>query len=275
MSTLIATTGSSSTPGFPEQDWNLKQAAAFRRTDGEFGGLSNMSRAFPLVIFAARIRSSEHLYQAMRFGHEPEIQNLVIAAKTPMFAKKCAREWDFATRPDWLEVRVDVMRWVLQVKLAQNATSFGRLLEATGKRPIVENSRYDSFWGAGPVDSSYVRGRNVLGCLLMELRAELAAERTRPFAVPAPRFPKARLSGIEVCELSPAIAPPLVAAHDLRAMGFPAGRAYGAVLAACHQRQLAGRVQDRDAALNLARQIWIEHASAIRSIDESERQSLE
>ena len=45
-----------------------------------------------------------------------------------------------------------------------------RLLESTGDRPIVEESRRDDFWGAKPTGDHLLVGMNILGRLLMELR---------------------------------------------------------------------------------------------------------
>jgi len=175
---------------FPEQDWYLDRVAWFRRPSDEFGGFSNMAKAFPLTVFGMRIRSSEHLYQSMRFTHEPEIQRDVLTARTPMFSKRVSRERDAFTRSDWMDIRVNVMRWVLRVKLAQHIETLGALLKSTGKRPIVEWSRHDSFWGAGPVDQATNHGQNVLGCLLTELRDEYLADQAQAVTVQTPNFPQ-------------------------------------------------------------------------------------
>jgi NADAR domain len=66
-----------------------------------------------------------------------------------------------------------IMKWCLRVKLAANWMAFSQLLNETGERPIVEDSRKDDFWGAKPKADDYLEGRNVLGRLLMELRQKL------------------------------------------------------------------------------------------------------
>ena len=53
------------------------------------------------------------------------------------------------------------MRWCLRVKLAENWRSFGDLLLATGDRPIVEESKKDTFWGARPREDGALVGQNV------------------------------------------------------------------------------------------------------------------
>jgi predicted NAD-dependent protein-ADP-ribosyltransferase YbiA (DUF1768 family) len=71
--------------------------------------------------------------------------------------------------------RKDIMRWCLQVKLAQHRKPVGDLLLATGDRPIVEQAYSDQYWGAILQEDGTLRGANVLGLLWMELRSELQA----------------------------------------------------------------------------------------------------
>ena len=58
---------------FTPQRYAISDVAIFRFTNDEFGGLSNMSKAFSLTVYGVRVRSSEHLYQMMRFPHRPDI----------------------------------------------------------------------------------------------------------------------------------------------------------------------------------------------------------
>jgi ribA/ribD-fused uncharacterized protein len=167
-----------------------ENCAAFFKVAEDFGGLSNMHNGYPVRVNGMRIGSSEALFQACRFPHHPDIQREIIAAPHAMVAKMkakkdCRRER--FTRPDWDDVRVEVMRWCLAIKLACHPQTFAALLLSTGNRPIVERSRRDDFWGAKLVGHVLV-GRDVLGQLLMALRAELrqtADLRTvAPLAIP-------------------------------------------------------------------------------------------
>jgi type I restriction enzyme S subunit len=153
--------------------YKRREAVFFRRTAGEFGGLSNMAPNFPLEINGIKIATTEALYQACRFPNQPEIQALVIDQPSPMTAKMKSKRHQKSTRDDWDRVRVKIMRWCLRVKLAQNWSSFSTLLLKTGARPIVEESRKDNFWGAKPQDDETLVGMNVLGRLLMELRQQI------------------------------------------------------------------------------------------------------
>ncbi|HEV7660943.1 MAG TPA: NADAR family protein [Allosphingosinicella sp.] len=148
---------------------------AFRKTNEVFGGLSNMAPGYPIRIFDVRIATAEALYQACRFPHLPEVQKLIIAQTSPMTAKMLTKPYRKDSRSDWDKVRIPIMKWCLKVKLVQNWSKFGALLLETGERAIVEDSRKDDFWGARPEEESLLRGRNVLGRLLMELRENLKA----------------------------------------------------------------------------------------------------
>lgn len=165
-------------------------SVVFLKTNERFGGLSNMAPGFPLRVNGVRIRTSEALYQACRFPHLPDVQRKIIDEHSPMTAKMRSKPFRKDSRPDWVAVRVKIMRWCLRVKLAQNWREFGRLLLATGDRPIVEQSRKDDFWGAKVADDGSLVGMNVLGRLLMELREQLKGDEAEslrsidPLAIP-------------------------------------------------------------------------------------------
>ena len=158
------------------REYRHSESAVFLKTKEKHGGLSNMAGGFPLVVNSVPIRTSEALYQACRFPHLPEVQQLVIDQKSPMTAKMKSKPHRPNSREDWDAVRVKIMRWCLQVKLAQNWDKFSELLLETGDLPIVEHSRRDDFWGAKPVDKQTLVGVNALGRLLMELRERVKQE---------------------------------------------------------------------------------------------------
>ena len=148
-------------------------SVVFRKTREAFGGLSNMAGGFPIDINGRRYRTSEVLYQACRYPHMPEIQELVVSQRSPMTAKMKSRPYRKDSRSDWDQVRVATMKWCLRAKLLQNWCDFSALLLETGERPIVEESGKDAFWGAKPKENGTLEGTNVLGRLLMELREKL------------------------------------------------------------------------------------------------------
>ena len=173
--------------------------AVFLKTKEKHGGLSNMAGGFPLVVNGVAIRTSEALYQACRFPHRPEIQREIIAQKSPMTAKMKGKPYRHISRPDWDAVRVKIMRWCLQVKLAQNWDKFSELLLETGDMPIVEHSRRDDFWGAKPIDSETLVGTNALGRLLMQLRERLKCEMPETLQYVGPlAIPEFLLYGLQI-----------------------------------------------------------------------------
>ncbi len=129
-----------------------------------------MASGYPLVVNNVYIKSSEALYQAMRFPHLPDVQKAIIKESSPMTAKMISKKYRNKTREDWEKVKIPIMKWVLRVKLIQNQETFGRLLHETGIHNIVEESAKDAFWGAKVTDSGLLEGLNILGRLLMELR---------------------------------------------------------------------------------------------------------
>ncbi|MCF2849183.1 NADAR family protein [Pseudoalteromonas sp. ACER1] len=166
--------------GRPLRSYSREDAVVFNKTKEAFGGLSNMASGYPLLVNGVDILTSEALYQACRFPHNPKLQQVIVQQLSPMNAKK--RSWEHLqdSRGDWNEVRHMVMRWCLHVKLAQNYDEFGELLLSTRDYPIVELSWKDDFWGARPMDNneSVLVGQNVLGRLLMELREKLKLDTT-------------------------------------------------------------------------------------------------
>jgi len=155
---------------FQQRKYYIKQSCVFSKTKDLFGGLSNMSGGFPLLVNNIEFLTSEALYQTIRFTNHPNIQLEIIRQKSPITAKMISRKHIEFTRNDWEDIKINVMRWCLKVKLFQNFNKFGNLLESTLNKPIVEYSYKDTFWGAKKINDDYLYGVNALGRLLMELR---------------------------------------------------------------------------------------------------------
>ena len=175
--------------------YNTDECVSFRKTDEAFGGLSNMAGGYPIVVNNIFIRTSEALYQAMRFPDYPEIQKEIIEQKSPMTAKMVSKKYRAdKTRSDWNTKRIAIMKWSIRVKLVQNLDTFGSLLLNTENKSIVEESRKDQFWGAIRVDEKNLEGTNALGRLLMELR-EIYKNSNSFTVVSTPKIDKFRLYG--------------------------------------------------------------------------------
>lgn len=154
--------------------YNYNDIITFAKTDGKFGGLSNMSPGFTLFINEVNIQSSEILYQVCKFSLFPSIQEEIIKTQNPMDAKKISRKYQQYVRQDWEKIKFKVMRWCLEIKLIQNFDKFSELLLSTDNKIIVEFSKRDNVWGAVPTENKNIlEGKNALGRLLMELRYKI------------------------------------------------------------------------------------------------------
>lgn len=156
--------------------YRRSECVVFLKVTDTFGAYSNMAPGFPLRVNGERIRTSEALYQACRFPDLPDVQRVILAQANPRIAKMKSKPHRKDARPDFEDVRVEIMWWALRVKLACNFKEFGRLLRASRDKVIVEQSARDGFWGAIPEDADTLTGQNILGQLLMHLR-DIAVDR--------------------------------------------------------------------------------------------------
>jgi ribA/ribD-fused uncharacterized protein len=108
------------------------------------------------------------VYHWEKFPDYPNIQNEIRTSISAHEAYKIASRFISLRRPDWDEVKVDIMRSILKSKVLQHEYVRRKLLD-TGNRKLVENSWRDDFWGWGPNKD----GQNHLGKLWMEIRDEL------------------------------------------------------------------------------------------------------
>lgn len=139
----------------------------------DFYPLSNFS-AFNVLWKGYRFDTSEHVYHWEKFQGDWYVPGLILAAPSAHAAFKIAEEHKECRRPDWDDVKVDIMREILRAKVQQHEYVRRKLL-ATGERELVENSWRDPFWGWGPNKN----GLNILGKLWMEIRSELRAAESR------------------------------------------------------------------------------------------------
>ena len=113
-------------------------------------------------------RTSEHYFQAQKFAGHPEHLEAVRMAKTPKEAATMGRDRARPLRPDWEEVKDDVMRKVVLRKF-ETHEDIRAILLSTGEEELIEKTSYDYYWGCGTNGT----GKNMLGKILMETRALL------------------------------------------------------------------------------------------------------
>lgn len=136
----------------------------------DFYVLSNFS-AFRIEHFGLPFDTSEAAYHWFKFADTaPEVAEEIRLAPSAHEAFKIAERNKDRRRPDWDEIKLDVMRGVLRSKVSQHEYVRRKLL-ATGARELVENSWRDNVWGWGPNKD----GENWLGRLWMEIRQQLRA----------------------------------------------------------------------------------------------------
>ena len=138
----------------------------FYRLNEPYGEFSNFS---PHAIeLKGRIwPTSEHYFQAQKFAGT-EHEQAVRLARSPMIAARMGRRRQRPLRADWEKVKDDIMREALAAKFAQHLALRSLLLQSADAE-LIEHTRNDSYWGDGDEGT----GRNRLGQLLMELRANL------------------------------------------------------------------------------------------------------
>jgi ribA/ribD-fused uncharacterized protein len=157
--------------------YNKNEVSWFIKASDTFGCLSNMFQKDlenKLIVNGLEYRSSEALYQACRFPNHPVVQEKIRLQTSPMAAKMVSKPHrDDKCRDDWDGVRLDIMRWVLRVKLSCNLDQMGAFLKLTKDTDIVEiSTKRDQFWGTVDDGDGNLTGANMMGVLLMELRKE-------------------------------------------------------------------------------------------------------
>ena len=142
----------------------------YRASEKPFGAFSNLYRR-EIEFEGETFATSEHAYQAGK-ARKPAVRKWLMEAPSPALLAMAAHGlyyWDVA--PGWSTSKFDRMRAVLRAKFTQHRDLLVLLL-GTGKARLVEAATVDNevnrLWG----EVNGV-GRNMLGELLMELRAEL------------------------------------------------------------------------------------------------------
>ena len=136
---------------------------AINNFDGKYAFLSNF---YPATVFyeSRKYPSAEHAFQAAKtWKHEEiiKIQNAPTPGKAKRLGRKCT------LRPDWEEVKDDVMYKIVKDKFVRNPDLSSALIR-TGEEKLIEGNNWgDHYWG---VDG---HGKNRLGQILMRIRSEL------------------------------------------------------------------------------------------------------
>jgi len=145
----------------------------YRSNEKPYGVFSNLYPS-PVQFEDKLYPTAEHAYQAGK-DRKPEVRDWILGAPSPALAAMAAHglyTWDIA--PNWAKTKFDRMRRVLRAKFEQHP-DLREILLATGQARLVEagtvNNAVNRLWGE-------VKGvgKNMLGVMLMELRAQLSAK---------------------------------------------------------------------------------------------------
>ena len=129
----------------------------------------------PLEIEGIPFKSSEHLFQTLKFA-TPQSITAVYQSNNAKMTAKHYQKLGGHRREDWEQILVDIMKFCLQQKYEQ-CPEFRQELERTKGYHIVElqdakkdkdTSRANA-WGVKSKGQNY-EGPNLMGRLLMELR---------------------------------------------------------------------------------------------------------
>ena len=103
----------------------------------------------------------------MKFD-DADYRDKIRTTPSPTIAARLGRSRKLPIRPDWEEAKDEVMYRALFAKF-QAYADLRELLLSTGDDELVEQTSNDYYWGCGTERT----GKNMLGKLLMRLRAEL------------------------------------------------------------------------------------------------------
>lgn len=170
-------------------------------TPNNFFDLSNLAPNYGVLINKFPIASAEHLYHALKFSDNFDIQQLIIESDSTKSARRTASSIKLRQyiRKDFEDIKLDIMQYCLHAKMIWNWVKFGNLLKETGASTIVDVSRgNDIFWGTNDKSTEIV-GENQLGKLITQLRDDyLNGDNSNLRVLTAPEHLNLRLFGKQI-----------------------------------------------------------------------------
>lgn len=165
----------------------------YRSNEKPYGIFSNLFKC-PIEFEGRLYPTAEHAYQAGK-AQKTKVREWILAAPSPSLAAMAAHglyTWDIV--PHWNEIKFDRMRRVLLAKFTQHP-QLRAILLSTGEKRLVEagttNNAVNRLWGeVGGV------GQNMLGKMLMELRATFRGQQAPATAVRAEPAPPVKATKV-------------------------------------------------------------------------------
>ena len=177
--------------------YSKKDIISFAKIADEWGLFSNVHYG-ALFVNETLIPSVEALYQSCKYPLYPNIQKEILSQDNAMKAKNISRQYIRYQRQDWEDVKFQIMRWCLMVKLIQEWDNLAPLLLKTKGLPIVEYSKKDALWGAMPYGNDKLKGKNILGRLLMDIRDKYILTNEKPQFIPPLQISAFQLYGVNI-----------------------------------------------------------------------------
>ena len=156
----------------------------FWKVDEKYGCFSNWYRR-RFVIDGQEYRFVEQYMMAekAKLFHDEERLADILRATHPGECKALGRQVKPFDAKVWSAARYEIVKTASRAKFEQNLDLMAKLLE-TGEAILAEASPKDTLWGIGldraaavGIDPAKWPGRNLLGRILMELRAEFAGKK--------------------------------------------------------------------------------------------------
>ena len=169
---------------------NHHEITFYRANEKPYGVFSNLYMR--TILFEGReYLTAEHAYQAGKARKE-EVREWILNAPKPSLVAMAAHglyTWDIV--PDWSQIKYDRMRNVIRAKFTQH-DDLRELLLSTESARLVEagrtNNAVNRLWGE--VNG---KGKNMLGNMLMEVRTELQAGKSRNGKIQRKTHPKYKI----------------------------------------------------------------------------------
>lgn len=163
-----------------EQDFPMQRFKEFPEGsidwifDGEWSKLDNFYVA-PFEFQCTTWLTAEHAFAANKTSVH-QLRKLIQNADSPSLAKHLGR--NVLLCDEWEEIKYQLMYSIVKAKMEQ-VPEAAEQLEATGDRLIFEGNYWnDDTWGVVKVRSGR-KGRNALGVILMAVRSELRALKSK------------------------------------------------------------------------------------------------
>lgn len=114
-------------------------------------------------------RTAEHLFQVSKCLHHLDKERIKWAS-TPKTAKIMGQFVE--KNPNFEKEKVNIMQFILRIKFQKQSMLNRKLCETEDKELIYLNYWHDTFWGTCICTRHKRNGKNMLGKLLMRIRAE-------------------------------------------------------------------------------------------------------